>query len=71
MISCIISALGTIIGNPTARVPYTNIEDGAVTVRGLPDSITHLKRPSCYGREKLQALLDCTTITFEGIFGDI
>lgn len=56
----------TFRGKTGARVPYKSIEDGTLVVGGLPECCTpNLKRPSCYGKEKLTALLEAT-ITFEG-----
>lgn len=49
--------LGEISGSGK-RVPYSKLSSLGITVSGLPDSVSSLKRPSSYGRRQLQAIVD-------------
>ena len=54
-----------------ARVPYSKVDDGRVTVitEGLPVNL-HLKKPSCYGLEAFEAIIAAQSdIKFQCIYG--
>ena len=54
-----------------ARVPYSKVDDGRVTVitEGLSVNLD-LKRPSCYGVEAMKAIVAAQSdIKFQGIYG--